>query len=198
MAKKKIEEKSKEITSNSISYKGLVKIEYMHGSNCIKSYTVHNDGTAELFRFIANALAGNFNKSMRPQFIHTFYCDRDEIRIAEESTSESARNILWSVERSTCAYNVPLQTVQVRPAQISTTVNPLEKPYITEITFMIPYSQIRDTSNIICLYNTSAFGSDVKPLAYIILPEDKELTIEGLTNVAITWSMSVSNAAIGG
>lgn len=61
---------------------------------------------------------------------------------------------------------------------------------------MIPYSQIQDSFNVVCLYNVTTFGRTTTPLAYIILEEDYEVDSNNTSNIVITWEMKVLNQEI--
>ena len=62
--------------SNTLGYSGYVSIKIYKGNKLYKTINQHNEGTAELFRYIANALAGNTNSALMPRYIHTFYCTK--------------------------------------------------------------------------------------------------------------------------
>lgn len=188
MAKKKTNSKEGLYVSSSsgIAYRGTVRIQFMKGDKVYRTIEQHNEGTAELFRYLANALAGNTNNTNMPKYIHTFN--------AEDPASDQGDN-LYGTNRSTCALNTPFSNVEVR-------YDSALDGYNTEYTFMIPYSQIWGTTNVLALYNTTAFGDSITPLAFIRLkhyddPDRNQwitVTDSNTSNVVITWIMTVYNA----
>lgn len=180
--------KKKENIKTTISYQGTVKIQSVKGGKVYKEKTVHNSGTADLFRYIANCVIGNYNQSLMPRYVHVFTCENPESKLLNENDLPD----LWT--NSVCALNVPYSTVQVR--QDTSSGSTIEKPYISEFTFMIPYSQIQDSFNVVCLYNVTSFGRTTTPLAYIILDEPYEVENNNTSNIVITWEMKICNQEI--
>lgn len=180
---------------NDITYRGRVTIEVYKGDTLIDQIQAHNAGTSELFRYMANCMVGNFNQALMPRYIHTFYV----ADTSEAEADETKRSNLWTESASTCALNVPFSSVDVREGTRGTVV---EREYIAQFSFMIPYSQFNPVNdvaaNVICLYNTNTYGKGVTPLAYIILkntPEkDERLKLSSAaTNVLIKWELSILN-----
>jgi len=179
MARKKVSKKDKQQEvlqvkpQSTVAYHGRVKIEWMKGDKVYKTVEQHNEGTAELFRYLANALAGNINNTNMPRYIHSFHAD---------NPIEATGNDMYGTSRSTCALNVPFSNVEVR-------YDSNLDGYNTEYTFMIPYSQIWGSTNILALYNTQAFGDGIIPLAYIRLINEEEQIIlrdNNTSNIVIT------------
>ena len=193
MAKKntvKSKEGLMEISSSSgIAYKGSVRIQLLKGDRVYRTIEQHNVGTAELFRYLANALAGNVNNTNMPRYLHTFNAGdtQEEVDLAQGDN-------LYGTNRSTCALNIPFSNVEVR---YDSTLD----GYNTEYTFMIPYSQIWSTTNVLALYNTINYGDSITPLAYIRLKHNSDpdqdqwitVTDSNTSNVVITWIMTVYN-----
>ena len=68
------------ITNNintNVSYSGKVTLKIKRGNKVLTSKTFHNSGTNKLFKFIADALAGNFNVDLRPTQIKLFGLQSD-------------------------------------------------------------------------------------------------------------------------
>lgn len=57
--------------TSSVSYKGTVEVSYFKNKKCIRKQKFNNNGTAVLFSFLVNALAGNFSEisGKRPLYI---------------------------------------------------------------------------------------------------------------------------------
>lgn len=191
MARKKKKEQS---TRQTIAYQGKVKIQSVKGNKVYKENVYHNAGTADLFRYIANCIIGNYNQSVMPRYVRLFDCPNPDQQLLEERTMSN----LWSNPVS--AINVPFSTVQVKPDSASGLE--IEKPYIAEFTFMIPYTQIQDNFNVVCLYNVMDAGPNVVPLAYIILRDADNRPIyyiiddNNTSNIVITWEMKVCNQEV--
>ena len=186
MAKKKKE--NKEQPRQTIAYQGTVKIQSVKGNKVYKEVIQHNAGTADLFRYIANCIVGNYNQSVMPRYVRLFYCKDPKQQLLYESNMPK----LWSNPVS--AVNVPFNTVAVKADSSSSST--IERPYISEFTFMIPYTQIQDNFNVVCLYNVSEAGPNVTPLAYIILDNDYEVDPNNTSNIVITWEMKIQNEPV--
>lgn len=157
--------------SSGIAYKGRVEIQLVKGDQVYQAITQHNEGTAELFHYLANALAGTINTSNMPRYLHTFHAENPQSAEGDD---------LYGTNQSTCALNVPFSNVEVR-------YDKEVDGYDTEYTFMVPYSQIWGTTNVLALYNTIAYGNAITPLAFIRLKDTQQIYIaEGSTaNVVI-------------
>lgn len=178
-----------------IAYKGKVRVDFYRGSKCYRSITAHNNGTSELFRYMANCMIGNYNQSLMPRYIHTFVVSDADILEAESNVDK--RSKLWDPAASTSALNVPFSSVQVREGTGGTTV---EREYVAEYSFLIPASQLQrqadnKIANVICLYNNVWDSNNVlTPLAYIVLKDDMQLYLDSsTTNIIITWELSILN-----
>jgi hypothetical protein len=169
-------------TQSALAYRGEVTVELVKGDKVYQVIRQHNEGTAELFRYLANALAGNVNTTNMPRYLHTFN--------AENPETDQGDN-LYGTNRSTCALNVPFSNVEVR---YDSTLD----GYSTEYTFMIPFSQIWGTTNVLALYNTIAYGNAITPLAFIRLNEDQWIraSSSNTANVVVRWVMTVYNAQV--
>lgn len=178
---------------SNIAYRGRVTVEVYRGDTLIQKIQKHNAGTSELFRYLANCVVGNYNQSLMPRYIHTFYVADNDLKEAEADSAK--RNKLWTDDASTCALNVPFSAVEVRKGEVGPDI---EKEYIAQFSFMIPYSQFSPVgdiaANVICLYNTNSYGSNVTPLAYITLSSDEIIKLSSAaTNVLIKWDLSILN-----
>lgn len=174
-----------------LGYRGTVRIDIYRGDRLCKTLTQHNEGTPELFRYIANALAGNTNSALMPRYIHTFYCTKFDPTTYVWDV-DAVGNELYGSSKSTCSYNTPFSSVEVR---YDKTLNNNEGGYNTLYTFLLPYNQIAGTTNVVCLYNSTGFGDNIIPLAYIKLDHDDWLALSDNNdaNIVITWIMTVSN-----
>lgn len=172
------------LNGSAIAYKGRVRIQLLHGDRVYKTIEQHNEGTAELFRYLANALAGNTNNANMPRYLHTFH--------AKNNPLTDQGDDLYGTNQSTCALNVPFSNVEVR-------YDSAIDGYNTEYTFMIPYSQIWggtvSPTNVLALYNSINYGDSITPLAFIRLRRD--LTAEPAVDEWITVTDSnTSNVVI--
>lgn len=181
--------------SNTLGYSGYVSIKIYKGNKLYKTINQHNEGTAELFRYIANALAGNTNSALMPRYIHTFYCTKFD-PITYIWGADAVGNELYGTSKSTCSYNTPFSSVEVKYDQ---NINNGDGGYNTEYTFLLPYNQISETTNVVCLYNSIGYGDNIVPLAYIKLDHDDWLTLSDNNdaNIVITWVMTICNQIVG-
>lgn len=179
--------------NSNLGYSGTVKIEIYKGKKLHKTIRQHNEGTLELFRYLANALAGNTTSTLMPRYIHTFYCDKFNADYTWKT--EATGNNLYGTDKSTCSYNTPFSNVDVK---YNKNVNDGEGGYNTEYKFLLPYNQISETTNVVCLYNTTAFGDNIVPLAYIKLDHEDWLVLNenNDSNIVVTWIMTVCNQIV--
>ena len=122
----------KKITTNDIAkyYQGDVQIKLMRGRKPYKTINVKNNGTAEFFRILCNAVAGNDYGSQMPKYVG-LYNDSDDI---------------------------PLNISRTHFTTVG--VNNDTDGYYTEFTFIIPGSYLRTgTVSNIKLYNTTVEGA---------------------------------------
>lgn len=68
-------------TSGGIGYSGTIKVTIKQGKHTISTKTYHNHGTALLFKFMAQVLAGKYSSvsSQRPQRLMLFEVDADGV-----------------------------------------------------------------------------------------------------------------------
>jgi len=88
MAKKKTK---KPVTNSIVSkgvqpigYQGKLKVSVQRGNKTISTKEYHNNGMPNLFKFLANALAGSFNEVLRPVKIKLFRFKHAESRSTAE------------------------------------------------------------------------------------------------------------------
>lgn len=182
-----------------VAYTGKVKIQFIKNNRVYKTIDQHNEGTTELFKYLANCIIGNYNQGLRPQYIHTYYCENTQAAL--DPANENARYKLWETtganpaSKSTCPINIAYNTVSPELDKTSSSV--IFKPCIGSISFMIPAQQISGKTNVICLYNTAAWSNSTVPLAYIVLSEKeaKQFEVEenNTSNILVTWELAVSN-----
>lgn len=82
-------EKSKD--TSELGYAGTVRIALKRGKTTLWEKTAHNSGKKSLFKFIAQALTGELNKSLLPKMIRLFGKETAE----EESKDVAANESTW-------------------------------------------------------------------------------------------------------
>ena len=162
--------------SNNISlyYKGEVTINFVRNGKIFKKISKHNNGTAELFKVITNALAGNWSASTCPQYIQLFNKDTNGV------------------------YKKLLQSPQRKQSSNVKTVNTVDSKSSTlYLEFLIPRTAVSSTEvvNHVRLYSgiddTSTF------LASINLSNGSEINLADNTNanLLIKWTLTNGNAS---
>ena len=80
--------------TTNIGYFGEVTVQLKNGKKTISKYTYHNNGKNPLFKFIAEALAGNFNVENRP-------C---KLKLFSKTTNEDPSNPVFSTNTHISQY----------------------------------------------------------------------------------------------
>lgn len=163
--------------SNSyIGYIGNVIIKEYKKDKLIKTSIGHNEGTAKLFKYVANCIAGNVNNSLMPSYINIFN---------DSEKNPSLNTLCGSID------NTHFSTVQVREYNDKE----LGDAYAAEFTFMIPANAAQQTISMICLYDISRLtNTNVEQyMARIKLDSPIERSTSSTTNLVITWQLIVYN-----
>ena len=95
MGRKKKAKQTEDTTLNgtqSISYQGNIKLSINRGNKTIMTKNYHNAGMPNLFKFLANCLAGNISEFMRPVKIKLFDFPSADAINGVESTARVAPN----------------------------------------------------------------------------------------------------------
>ena len=123
----------KTLNNQSVNYKGIVKVSIVNGQNkTISTNTYHNNGTNNLFNFIANCIAGNYinHEKYRP------------CKIALYRAAESGSNIKSEYRMS----NFIFQDGAAKVKNISTGLTSgCEVIYH----FRIPFVQLTSSKNVV-------------------------------------------------
>lgn len=85
MARRKKTAQAAVTEKEQVSYSGQVKLSVQKGNKTLSTKTYHNAGTSKLFKFICEALAGNFRRGMLPSKIALFDAESSEV-FNDEST----------------------------------------------------------------------------------------------------------------
>lgn len=169
MAKKK--DKKLEINPG-ISYAGQIRVDLVRGGKIVKTIETHNSGELPLFNFIANCLAGKFYESLKPQFIHFFNVDDEQVTYIP----------------------TPFSSVGVEQYEGSSG----EGSHCDVVfKYIVPFSVIPvgSVTTRIKLYNQT----DTRPenyIAYFDLPNNRTIEGDGKSNVVVTWTMRISNQKV--
>lgn len=159
--------------SSSISYSGKVEIRRTRGNKVIKTINVKNEGTSELFRLLACALAGYDISGVTPNYIELFSgTDLDDANM-----------------KSSCVVRVPANNRKV--------VSDDAGGYSVVLDFHVPYNQITNNANILKLYSDT---KNTNALARVFLGDledtnDAEYIIknDSVSNALITWTLNLQN-----
>ena len=153
-----------------IGYRGQIEIKYVKNGTVIKKIVKHNQGTAVLFNFIANCLAGNSVDYLRPKFIRLFN--------AHDAGDFNATTLVTPS--------------QISLLQDSINVTSNNDSYTTSFDFLVSeYNLNSDEYQAIALYAENNYNNLGNPSAYVILDEVAEVPEK--TNVLVTWKMTITN-----
>jgi len=213
--------KTKEFTNiissgvQSFGYQGKVKVSLCRGNQILSTKEYHNNGMPDLFKFLANALAGNYLSFLRPVKIKLFKFPHAETT-ATDPDHLTVSNFKWANCWGAESGYVDKPPVGITP-YILYDVAPVVKKvlnegvlaptsddyhYETTFHFRIPFSYISDTTahavgffpneavddatEVSAYYLfTNAEGTDWDPL---LIPEST-----GNFSIIIEWTMSISN-----
>ena len=162
--------------SNNISlyYRGEVTINFVRNGKIFKKISKHNNGTAELFKVITNALAGNWSASTCPQYIQLF-------------------------NKENGVYTKLLQSPQRKQSSSVKTVNTVDSKSSTlYLEFLIPRTAVSTVGvvNHVRLYSgiddTSTFLASID-----LIGDDNTIDLADNTNanLLITWTLTIGNAS---
>lgn len=158
--------------NSSISYSGKVEIRRTRGNKVVKTINVKNEGTSELFRLLACALAGYDVSGVAPNYIELFSGDSlDDTEM-----------------KSSCVVRVPANNRKVIPDDAG---------YSVVLDFHVPYNQITSSANILKLYSDT---KNKNPLARVFLGELEDpnaaesiIINDSTSNALITWTLNLQN-----
>lgn len=157
---------------NRITYEGKVRVELYHGTKLYKTIESHNAGTAELFNFLANCLAGLYADAQRPYYLRAYSAVIENGEISGDKT-----------EITTTAIPARKVTPQSRNANEAQTV----------FEFLIPAATLATgNANVLELYNSEYKNNRDKPSANVIL-ETPISKSSGTSNVKVVWTLIVGN-----
>lgn len=156
------------ITDSSITYKGVVTTEKVFNNKVLETTTTHNEGHKDLFKLLANSIAGVYDLDIIPRYI----CGYNQY---SESTG---------LLKQTFTGAIPYSSKKVQ-AQSS------GDGYQIVFSFLIPYSQISAS------VSTKYYGLYSDPnlttlIAHIDLGEGYKG--DGVTNRVVTWTMFIGNS----
>lgn len=97
--------------TQSISYQGNIKLSINRGSKTIMTKEYHNAGMPNLFKFLANCLAGNISEFMRPVKIKLFdFPGADIVNVIDSAEPITPRafqwNSAWNLSSERCPQDI--------------------------------------------------------------------------------------------
>lgn len=155
------------IKDSSITYKGSVTTETIFKNKIIDSSTSHNEGHTDLFKLIANSIAGVYDPNTIPRYICGY-----------NSYTKTA-----GLTNQTITSAIPYSSKKVQ-------VSSSNESYQIVFSFLIPYSQISTT------LETKYYGLYSDPnlstlIAHVELSPGYKS--DEITNKVVTWTMSIGN-----
>lgn len=178
--------------AQTINYQGSISLSINKGKKVLLKKKYHNKGMPNLFKFLANCLAGNYSGNLRPNKIKLFY---------NPDTSTSPSNWDWNTawgDNTTKPKAVsPYILFDATPV-----VETKENACQVTLHFRVPFSYISgDKINIVALYQSDASDDQSQVAAYYLLTDENNTWDGGIdlsevsTNYSliIEWTLIVAN-----
>ncbi len=172
----------KTLNNQSVNYKGIVKVSIVNGQNkTISTNTYYNNGTNNLFNFIANCIAGNYinHEKYRP------------CKIALYKAAASGSNIKSEYRVS----NFIFQDGAAKVKNINS-----DKTSGCEVIyhFRIPFVQLTSSENVVSAAlwpsifseNNNEYSAIVNLNPVIEIPEN----VSTNWTIIVDWTLQISNA----
>jgi len=175
--------------TQAISYQGSINLSINNGKKVLVRKKYHNKGMPNLFRFLANCLAGNNSDNLRPVKIKLFY---------NKDTAATPNAFDWATASLTAVspYILFDSTPVIKE-------NKEAESFEVTFHFRVPFSHISgDTIHLIGLFKSDATDDKQDVSAYYLLSEDNSWTPIDLSGVSanysliIEWTLKISNKAI--
>lgn len=150
-------------STNVITYRGRVTVQFLKGKKCYKTLDIKNSGTLDFFRILCNAVIGNNCQDQMPNCI----------------------GIIGTAQGGTSDTNLTSVRVHYTTATVSET---LSQCY-AEFSFVIPGTMLRSgTAKKLRLYNSTSDTAGY--LAEVSLGSSEQFDISAGSNLMITWNLS--------
>ena len=157
--------------TQNVNYLGEVTVKLTRGDKVIKSKKYSNSGMPGLFKFICNALAGNFSEVAHPCQIKLFnYLRADDI-LDEDATPS---NFNWETAHSTnnirgCTPYILYDTTPKVKRETGTTDKDY---YTTTYHFRVPFSLISESRiHAVGIYPANVVSDGTDAYAYYLFTE---------------------------
>lgn len=186
----KVEAKAEEVLTSTkpqaLGYQGKLCIKIMSGNKVISTEYLKNKGDSTLFKFLCQALAGNFYTHMRPCKIKLYDFQNTETVLPSEFNFTDAEKVTPYLYEAS-----PYVVYDSTPA-----VNPGSDSCTTTFKFKIPYHWLFSKR-----YNVIQLVTDTnQSCAYYLCTDTngnwntKELTeATGNFSLVVEWTLEVSN-----
>lgn len=164
--------------TENLSYIGLVNIKKVdRESNITKdSFTIKNNGTKFLFKYLCDCLIQNFNAVNSPQFI------------------DASSSVLTMSNNNIDTFSSTL-TIRSRLSNIEVKQNSDASNYKVVFSSIILYDQVKASSSIksLVLFPNKNIQDISKPLAFINMA--KEIKLKPSEVLIIEWELQFTNAS---
>lgn len=197
-----MEETSKKIKKpavGGVKYNGKVIVKKLKGKRIVQSKTYHNRGMANLFKYLASALVGEWQRNQAPACIQLFHINDTGDANAKPD------NFNWD-DLTTKPENFSSATVPIiyeTTPKLYRSKSDSDSGYSVKYSFRIPYSLIsQDIIHFAGLFPNKDPATIVPAdvLAYYLFtdgdswnPIEKEKDSTNQYNLIIEWTMEVSN-----
>lgn len=149
---------SKEVNAKQglgINYEGVITVSLKSGNRTINKKHYHNRGHIGLFKFICEALAGNFNKDIRPSRIRCYNADVPATPYITYETTALSRKGTDNSYSVTYTFKIPYAFVydKISSVKLFPTNSDLESDVCADFTFeeIIDITQEKFTHGNYCI-----------------------------------------------
>ena len=180
-----------------IGYSGRVEVKLLRDRKLISSYKYHNKGRGKLFKFLCNALAGNYIERERPCQVKLFYCKKADATDQNEKVDPKAFN--WDAPDNELTAASSFVSYDAAPVLVKDDEN--DKYKIT-YHFRIPFTKIcNKVIHIVGLYPANVISDKEDASAYYLFADAKENAwkpiivpdLAGNFSLVIDWTLELEN-----
>lgn len=194
--KKQTDSTIKESETQAIGYQGSISVSVKRGDKTILKRSYHNSGMPNLFRYIANVVAGNSANELRPVKIKLFnYADTTQDAL-------TPANFKWDSASPYLEAVTPYVLFDTTPVVRSGGNSGEEASYGTTLHFRIPSSYISNpVIHVVALYPNNAAGKNDLSAYYTFADEKNKNSWKpidmsdsvGDFSIIIEWTLETSN-----
>ena len=161
------------VASQSLCYQGFVTVQLRHGKRAYRTIECHNEGHAELFKFLAHCLISQYEQSERPKFLMLYnHIDNNGIETTTPVTSSLTPHNSVRVVKGDGYYDAVFE-------------------------FLVPYGSLIGTRvNMLKIFSQENAANplpDKASVTVLLTGDDVFVVGDTKTNILVTWTMRITN-----